>query len=115
LEQSAEYLTQLDALISEATDLSMLALNTPSSDLAGPISDLQRIKREVAALDWPPCAVSLQFAAEDMMEQNVTLFLAFYSGQDDEVIRQEAVKFSEYSDTYSALHHQMIVEGVTAP
>jgi hypothetical protein len=68
----------------------MLALNTPRRTWPARSRSLQRIKREVAALDWPPCAVSLQFAAEDMMEQNVTLFLAFYSGQDDEVIRQEA-------------------------
>ncbi len=110
IEQSTEYIQELDDLTMRSLDAVELADSTPRLSLGPVISDLQEIKREVAALDAPECASQVQRAAEKLMEQSVTTYLAFVSEEEDEVVAAEYDKMSEYAGAYLTARQELVDE-----
>jgi hypothetical protein len=110
-EQSAEYLVQLDNLINEWMDVSDSAIGASSASLVDPLSDLQRIERDVAALDAPPCAAELQQAAEALTGQAVVAFTAVRDEKGETVVSQEFTKFNDYLNLYLAARREVEASG----
>lgn len=110
IEQSTDYIQELDDLTMRWLDVVELADSAPRLNLGPVISDLQEIKREVAALDAPECASKVQRAAEKMVEQSVTTYLAFVSEEEDEVVAAEYDKMSEYADAYLTSRQELVDE-----
>lgn len=64
-------------------DATELAASTSRMSLAGPISDMQTLARDVKDIEHPPCADMAQARMENYAATMVDAFLMFLSQEDD--------------------------------
>jgi hypothetical protein len=67
----------LRAHTQEWDDTVTLASSTPRMTLAGPVGQLQRIRREVQSQQWPDCGRRAQFALVSTMDAQIDVFTSF--------------------------------------
>ncbi len=95
-EQAIDVLKDLEMISAEYDDAFNLANNTPRIQLAQPISELQRIKRDTEALAVPECLQSAQENTVLSMERAIEGFMLFMADESEFSIEN---KFRE-SDTF---------------
>lgn len=59
--------------------------------LAGPVSELQSIRRETRTQDWPECGQEAQQELVGWMDESINALIAFM-GQDDDATVEEHLK-----------------------
>lgn len=101
-EQSSEYLEQSEQLILQFEDKVELAQFTPPGQWSNIVPDMQRIKREVLALDVPDCAVPARDALVNHLTTVITVHLAVLDGQPVGVINQIMRMVTQSRDNYRA-------------
>jgi len=70
-------------IFEEWNDAEKLAQNTARRDLAGPIADLQEIKRRAGDLEHPDCAFGVHLAMQEYMDKTLDAYLAFMASKPD--------------------------------
>lgn len=87
-ETTADYIDQIDDLVSRWNDAVAIADTTPRGVLATPISNLQEIRRDAEDLEPPLCgdvhtaALDTKLALIAYMEQGINLYLEFAADAD---------------------------------
>jgi hypothetical protein len=92
-----EAITSIDEMmnLSEEWDDAMAVANSTSRiGLAGPIGNLQAIKREADRLEVPPCLEWTQTRLIKMMEHGINGFLAFASDEPESTVVSHFNKYS---------------------
>lgn len=84
-DQVAENLSDVAERWDDAVDI---AESTSRIAMSGPISDLQEIRRETRAQDWPKCAEPAQAELVDWMDETIKAFLSFASQDDERTVQQ---------------------------
>ncbi len=56
--------------------------------ISGPISDLQAIRRETRAQDWPACAETAQSELIDWMDETIKAFIDFAGNEPDSTVEE---------------------------
>lgn len=83
-EVSADYVAQLDIILPEWDDATLLASNTPRVGLPGVVSDLQGIARRVEALEPPECAQDTHAQLLLLTQGTVEGFMSFMAQDEDD-------------------------------
>jgi hypothetical protein len=94
------YNEHLQPYLEKWDDASAVANVTARIGLAGPIADMQAIRRDVASLDMPACAKEAHGYLLYSMDSRIQGFIAFMGKQPDEEIQRlfnnADVGWSEY-------------------
>jgi hypothetical protein len=96
-DQAADYLAELTALRGRWLDAFDVANSTARMSLAGPVGELQAIRREIGALEGPACA---QAAGAALYVHSTDVIDAFLLFMQDEPESQIDAKFD---DAFAAL------------
>ena len=100
-DQSGLYLSAIEPILVRWDDAKLLASSTPRSRVAGSISDLQSIKREVESLSVPDCATPAQIILVEYMDLKIAAFLGFLAKNDDEDVStanyKAKIKLAEFT------------------
>lgn len=101
-----EYLLTAEDLLDRWDDAVAIADSTGRIALAGPVGELQTIRRELGNLDPPECAATVHNTAVDMMENTIDGFLLFMQQESDSQVN------SAFDEAFSAAnrHAQAIRE-----
>lgn len=87
---SLDYVDDVDALMARWRDARDIANVTPRLNLAGPIADLQAIRRDVVALNVPPCVATVTEPLAAYMDHGIQAALLFMAQEPDEEVAAEA-------------------------
>jgi len=87
-ENIASEAENVNRLMREFDDASLLASNTPISQLSLNIADLQRIRRDAEDLPVPDCLIPLKQYKLAHMNTVTSTMLGFLSGSDSETLNQ---------------------------
>ena len=85
-DQAAGYLDELDALRERWMDAFEIANSTARMSLAGPVGELQAIRREIDALEGPACARMAGRALYDHTESVIDGFLLFMQDEPESAV-----------------------------
>jgi len=80
------YQADVAAKLDEWQDAYALAGNTPRVSLTAPIGELQRIQREMAALEAPGCAQEVRDDYQAGMDQYIDALMFFLNEGDDVLV-----------------------------
>lgn len=94
-DQAADYLAELDDLHARWMDALEIADSTARISLAGPVGELQAIRREIGALVGPECAAMAGVALYMHADAVIEGFLLFMQ---DEPESRVSAKFDEAFD-----------------
>ncbi len=93
---------QLLNLINQWQDAYNIARSTSRIGLAAPVQSLQALRREVEALEVPPCLTAARGYLVQHMNRIVDGFLSFMAQQDDAVVQakfdQADAALTQYTD-----------------
>lgn len=87
---SVDYMDDVDALMARWRDARDIANVTPRLNLAGPIADLQAIRRDVIALDTSPCVAAVTEPLAAYMDHGIQAALLFMAQEPDDKVAAEA-------------------------
>jgi hypothetical protein len=94
--QSKPYFEEVQGKLDEWQDAFEIANSTPRMSLAGPLGELQKIKRDTGNLEYPECALKVQNNIINAMEETIDGFLAFMSDDADTVVNQHFKMMNVY-------------------
>lgn len=101
-DQAQPYLESVDDLMARWQDAKSIVERAPRINLAGPVADLQAIRREAGDLAPPPCAVGVQESLESYMESVIQMVLLFMAKEPDDVVESERANVARLREQYSA-------------
>jgi len=89
----------------EWDDTTTLASNSPRMSLAGPVSQLQRIRRELQGQKWPECARRAQSTFVLAMDAEIEVFTDFMGQRSSGAVNWGPVerRFWDYSREFASL------------
>lgn len=93
-------IAELKMIAEEWDDALYLARSTARMSLAGPISELQQIKRKVTSLDVPECLEEAQFSLGLAMEFAIDGMVAFMAKESDEAVSRDFDFYYDFLDDY---------------
>ena len=85
LEQSADFIGDIEAMFERWDDAVALASSTPRTDLSSPIATLQELKREAGALIAPDCASKVKTAFVEYMELTIDRLISFLADPEETI------------------------------
>jgi hypothetical protein len=91
----------VNSIMREFDDASLLAQNTPVSQMLPTIADLQRIRREAEDQVIPPCLFNLKTYQINHMNAVIDTLLAFVKGADADAINQGIAQARQFHDQYT--------------
>lgn len=97
-EQAAEYLDQSQDMLERWDDANAIAGSTARMSLAGPLADLQEIRRDADDLEHPECANEVHDSMINFMDLTIDSYLSFMSddGQAENKIRRANDALDDY-------------------
>lgn len=105
LEQSADFINQIEAIATEWDDAEQLAGSTSRIALSPAIANLQEIRRRASALESPQCASLIQTYLTDYMDKTIDGFLLFMA---DKPESQITAKFKEAIQAFGRYEVEII-------
>ncbi len=99
---AADYLADHTALIDRWRDAATLADSTARVALAGPIADLQAIRRELLALEPPDCARVVHLSTERYMTHLIESLLMFMRDEPRAAVTDEIILARDQLDLMKA-------------
>lgn len=101
-EQVARNLEEIAERWDDAFDV---ASSTSRIAMAGPISDMQTIRRETRNQVWPECAQKAQQELVGWMDESIDAFTAFMAQEDDDTVKRHIERGQRHRDRFiSALN-----------
>ncbi len=91
----------VNKIMQEFDDSSLLAQNTPIAQMLPAIADLQRIRREAMNQSVPSCLVTLKTLQLNHMNTVIDTLLAFVKGANTATINQGIAQARQYHDQYT--------------
>lgn len=111
---SVDYMDDVDNLLARWQDARDIANATPRLTLAGPLADLQAIRRELVDLDVPPCVEAVTAPLAAYMDHGIQAALLFMAQESDEDVAAEielaSAQFDIYEEERVALGWETIAE-----
>lgn len=111
---SVDYMDDVDNLLARWRDARDIANATPRLTLAGPLADLQAIRRELVDLDVPPCVEAVTAPLAAYMDHGIQAALLFMAQESDEDVAAEielaSAQFDIYEEERVALGWETIAE-----
>lgn len=104
-----QFVEQLQDVVLRWNDAVMLADSTPRMALAGPLAELQEVRREALAIDVPDCAAPAHDELILFMEGIIDGFLSFLGDDADAIVTR---KFDDAFDHFRAFLDEMEKIGV---
>lgn len=108
-EEASAFLGSLSSILGRWQDAIDVANSTARVSLAGPVGELQAIRREVDEQDVPSCATPAKIALVSSMDHLIEAFLLFMQESADSRINQEFDESATAMDYFSTL-----VQGISA-
>ena len=99
---AADYLADHTALLDRWRDAATLADSTARVALAGPIADLQAIRRELLALEPPDCARVVHLSTERYMTHLIESLLMFMRDEPRAAVTDEIILARDQLDLMKA-------------
>ncbi len=95
-----QFVREADALLAEFADAETLASNTARIGLAGPISEMQAIRRKAQALEAPNSCTKAKDALVYYMDAMIKAYLAFQSQEAESAIKAQFQVAAKYHEQY---------------
>jgi hypothetical protein len=111
----ANSVNDVNKIMQEFDDSSLLAQNTPISQMLPAIADLQRIRREAENQSVPSCLINLKTLQLNHMNTVIDTLLAFVKGADTATINQGIAQARQYHDQYTIEMARLLGITLTAP
>lgn len=105
--QAAEFTETLQTYFDDWDDANNVARSTSRVSLSPAISELQAIRREVAELAAPTCAVEVHNMFIDYMDKTIDSYLSFMANEGDSVLSQKFEDASTAFDKFTAEYRKL--------
>lgn len=96
-----DYLDETDEIFDRWFDAIEIADSTPRMSLAGPVGELQAIRRETENLEYPNCAARVRRSLISMMDHTIEAFLLFMRDESESRINVEFTQASNAAESYA--------------
>lgn len=113
-DQAADYLAELDDLRARWMDALEIADSTARMSLAGPVGELQDIRREIGALEGPECARMAGAALYMHADAAIDGFLLFMQDEPESQIDAKFDEAFDALDVYNSALDEIAAEVVQA-
>jgi len=100
VERVDHYTASVDPLLEKYKDAFNVALSAPKIALTGPIAELQKLRREIEALNVPTCAQQAHKYLLASLQKNEEAFMNFQSGKDQALIKSDLAEGSALLKSY---------------
>jgi hypothetical protein len=98
--QAETFIVEVQALVDDWDDANQLASSTSRMALSPVIGQLQQLRREVADLETPECAMKVRNHLLDYMDNTIDGYLAFMTQEDDAAVEGKFESASRQMDSF---------------